>query len=244
MTTTEFSEQFDIHYDNIASKSAPGLDLYEKSVFLTKAQLELIKNHYKSSGNKYLKGFEGSEKRRVDLKELIKNYKTTQVISSSSNLNDKSYFFEVPNDLFLIVQESCKLDQTKACFLNKITKVIPKTHDEYNIQIENPFKTPDENNVWRMDFSKINNKKIVELISNYKIDSYNLRYIKYPDPIILTKFDGEYNGLSIDGKIDEMTCKLDESIHYEILDRAVEIAVSDYKNIGLQNRVQLNLRNE
>jgi hypothetical protein len=37
MTTTEFSNEFDILYNSITSNMAPGLDEYEKSVFLTRA---------------------------------------------------------------------------------------------------------------------------------------------------------------------------------------------------------------
>ena len=35
MTITEFSNQFDVLYNNITSNQAPGLNEYEKSVFLT-----------------------------------------------------------------------------------------------------------------------------------------------------------------------------------------------------------------
>lgn len=37
MTLQEFSDEFDVLYNNIMSNQAPGLDEYEKSVFLTKA---------------------------------------------------------------------------------------------------------------------------------------------------------------------------------------------------------------
>ena len=60
MTTKEFSNEFDIAYNSIATNDAPGLDLYEKSVYLTKAQLELVKTHFVPEGNKYKKGFESS----------------------------------------------------------------------------------------------------------------------------------------------------------------------------------------
>ena len=46
MTAEEFSQEFDILYNNIASNQAPGLTEYEKSVFLTKAQDEIIKNYF------------------------------------------------------------------------------------------------------------------------------------------------------------------------------------------------------
>ena len=37
MTLEEFSNEFDILYNNSMSNAAPGVDEYEKSVFLTKA---------------------------------------------------------------------------------------------------------------------------------------------------------------------------------------------------------------
>ena len=46
MTLQELNNEFDIHYNSIAGQSAPNLDAYEKSIFLTKAQLEIIKNYF------------------------------------------------------------------------------------------------------------------------------------------------------------------------------------------------------
>mgnify|MGYP006975185555 CR=1 FL=1 len=39
MTNNEFSNEFDVLYQNITSNQAPGLDEYEKSVFLSKPYL-------------------------------------------------------------------------------------------------------------------------------------------------------------------------------------------------------------
>ena len=58
MTTTEFKNEFNIHYNAIATQSAPSIDDYELSVYLTKAQLEVIKNYYDPASNRKLKGFE------------------------------------------------------------------------------------------------------------------------------------------------------------------------------------------
>jgi len=246
MTTTEFSNTFDILYDNVASKSAPGLDLYEKSVFLTKAQLEIVKNHYLNQ-NKYQASFEGNEKRRIDLKELIKNYETSTILDSNIGLSNLSKFYQLPSDLFLTIQEQVIFNSTNECINDKVVKVIPKTYDEYNIQIKNPFKKPDNDVVWRLDYSKQNDIDNVELLSKYDIKKYQLRYIKFPSPIILTSlilgdFLGE--GLSINNQTNEQTSELDESIHDEILNRAVELAVRDYKESNLQNKIQTNLRDE
>lgn len=246
MTTTEFSNEFDILYDNVASKSAPGLDLYEKSVFLTKAQLEIVKNHYLNQ-NKYQASFEGNEKRRVDLKELIKNYETSTLLNSDVGISNLSKFYKLPADLFLTIQEQVVFNSNNDCINNKVVKVIPKTYDEYNIQIRNPFKKPDDNIVWRLDYSKQNSIDNVELLSVHDIKKYQLRYIKFPSPIILTSLVlGDFIGmeLSINNQTDEQTSELDESIHDEILNRAVELAVRDYKESNLQNKIQTNLRNE
>ncbi len=66
MTTQEFSNEFDVLYNNIMSNQAPGLDEYEKSVFLTKAQLEILKNYFKPKGKKYGQGIEEKAKRQIE----------------------------------------------------------------------------------------------------------------------------------------------------------------------------------
>lgn len=61
MTTTEFSNEFDILYNNITSNQAPGLDEYEKSVFLTRAQEDILKGYFNPKTNKIQEGFDSSE---------------------------------------------------------------------------------------------------------------------------------------------------------------------------------------
>lgn len=73
MDNTEFSNQFDVLYNNVMSNAAPGLNEYEKSVFLTKAQNEIVKNYFNPKGNKYQEGFDDSAKRQIDFSELISN---------------------------------------------------------------------------------------------------------------------------------------------------------------------------
>lgn len=52
MTLQEFDNEFDVLYNNITSNQAPGLDAYEKSVFLTKAQDEILKAYFNPRTNK------------------------------------------------------------------------------------------------------------------------------------------------------------------------------------------------
>lgn len=246
MTNIELSNEFDIHYNAIAGQSAPGIDVYEKSVFLTKAQLEIVKDYYDALSNRKQKGFEATEKRRVDLKELVKNYKNSVVFASNRGIDGDSKFFKIPADAYLIIQETAKLSSSDDCINGKISDIVPITHDEYNIQRKNPFKKPDQNTLWRLNISKEATDQLVEIISPYDIAEYHMRYIKYPKPIILqnltTAFPGE--GLTIDGVSAETPCELHESIHREILDRAVELALRDYKPQNLESKIQLDQRNE
>lgn len=246
MTTVELSNEFDIHYNSIAGQSAPGIDSYEKSVFFTKAQLELIKNYYDPLSNRKQKGFESTEKRRIDLEELVKDFKSTTQVTSSKGIDINSKFFSIPNECYLIINERVSLKSTDPCLNNLVVDIKPTTHDEYNIQKKNPFKQPDKSIVWRLNISKENNTRVVELVSPYTLNEYHMRYIKFPKPIILDDLITNYPGenLSIDGQTTESTSELHESIHREIVDRAVELALRDYKPQGLESKIQLDVRNE
>lgn len=264
MTADEFSREFDILYNNIASSSAPNIDEYEKSVYLTKAQLELVNNAFNPLGNKYNRGFEQSSKRRNDLNNLIVPYNTSRIIDIPrlDRISGDSKVFAIPDNVFLIIYEKAFSRDPKICGASiknlKEINVKPITHEEYSILRENPFKVPDDREVWRIDSTYIpkneliqNNKeegipRIVEVISKYSIDNYSIRYIKYPEPIILTNLRTDFPGeeLTIDGKYLKQTSKLNKGIHPEILNRAVELADHDYKGGNFQTRIQVNQRDE
>ena len=73
MTNQEFSNEFDVLYNNITSNQATGLDEYEKSVFLTKAQDEIIKSYFNPRLNKTQEGFDGNERRQIDFSMILKS---------------------------------------------------------------------------------------------------------------------------------------------------------------------------
>lgn len=73
MTNAEFSNEFDVLYNSITSNQAPGLDEYEKSVFLTKAQDEIVKSYFNPRSNKTQKGFDGNEKRQIDFSMIMRS---------------------------------------------------------------------------------------------------------------------------------------------------------------------------
>lgn len=74
MSAEEMDNMFETLYNNIGSNQAPGLNAYEKSVFLTKAQDEIVKNYFnsKSKGNNVQEGFDMNPKRQVDFSMITK----------------------------------------------------------------------------------------------------------------------------------------------------------------------------
>ena len=248
MTNQEFRNEFNISYNSIASMSAPSIDDYELSVYLTRAQLEIVKNYYDPLSNRKQKGFEATEKRRRDLNQLVKDYKTSTVITNTSNINSEAKFYIVPDDLFLIVNEKAKII-SEDCYNNKTLTIKPISYDEYDIQIDNPFEKPNEKVAWRLDLSNVNNTKVVEIISPYNVSGsleYQIRYIKYPKPIIITNLNTAFpsDNLTIDGIFVETPCELNAEICREILDRAILLALADYRPQNLQVKAQMSQTNE
>lgn len=70
MTIQEMNDEFDLLYD-AASQEAPGLDAYEKSVFLTKGMMELAQLRYEEYLNRASRGFHDDELNRDALKGFI-----------------------------------------------------------------------------------------------------------------------------------------------------------------------------
>lgn len=243
MTLVEFSNEFDILYNSIASMSAPALDEYEKSVFLTKAQLELVKEH-NGPMNKYGESFEGSDKRRADMRELITHYQTEPVAAGYAMYPKKSYTAKLPDDCFLIKYEAV-YHYDASCDENIKIDVVPLKYDEVHDAVRNPFRRPDKINGFRLDIqSDVQGEKTVELLLDQEPDTYHIRYVKYPSPIVLVDLGGiSSEPLSVDGVVEKTECKLDQEFHKEILDRAVELALLAYYPEKLGLKVQLDSRN-
>lgn len=231
MTTQEFSYEFDIYYNNIRSASAPGLDHYDKSVFLTNAQKAIVRSIYKGETEK-LEGFEDIEINRRYLDALTDQYISINTTKNIDNIDENSMFFEVPNDLFIIAQERILIFSEDDCWNNKKIDVVPIRHDEFNNLKRNPFKKPKLKgltvNAWRIDYGKVEGVRQIEIIYPEESDpqQYILRYLRKPKPIILQSLLND--DLSIDGETDEMTSELDSSLHDLILQMAVTQAKSIY----------------
>jgi len=65
----------------------------------------------------------------------------------------------------------------------------------------------------------------VSLISKYPIGSYNVTYLRRPNPIILEDIERGSNTLKIDGKGEKNECELNPALHRIILENAVQLAL-------------------
>jgi hypothetical protein len=218
MTSAELELSFLRLYDKVTNLAAPGYTQDEIQLFLNKAQLQSVKHRYNYKGNKYREGVEATEKRRKDLSELVRG---VDISGGSGNNSDQTgvfpngEFFDLPTDFLYTLMEEITIAHNTACFDGNRIKVKPITHDEYNANVNNPFKKPNEGLAWRIDYSHdiVNSTDALrhEIVTgaDMSITTYHVRYIKLPRDIDLV------NGV---------TSELHESMHEEIVDMAVRIA--------------------
>lgn len=215
MTNPEFFEEFDVLYNSICSNQAPGLDIYEKSVLLTEAQEELVKECYSGQGS----SFEINEAVRRSLAALIK---FAHLTPTRENSPVGGTVYNLPSDLWIITSEEVKIASKDSCLKDKEIQVVPITQDELNRIKRNPFRGPTKNRALRLDIEKLK----VALVSTETLGNYTVGYITKPPPIILETLQG---GLKIDGESAYSECILNSYTHRYILEKAVNKAALIYK---------------
>ena len=217
MDVQELSNLFDtllqpyITKDNFGEQNTLVFDEYEKSIFLTKAQEQIILELYQE--------LEQSEENRKYLSNLIKTENYVPVGEQDETLINnifKSYKVEIEDSVLFMIYEQCTLSDENNCINGRIVSVVPTIHDDLDKVLKNPFKSPNNRKVIRLDFD---NK--IELISKYNISNYKVRYLKKPNPIILVKLED----LNIDKKQEVSNGETNPILHERIVQRAVQLAV-------------------
>lgn len=219
MNVQEFSNSFDtllqpyIAKESFSEQNNLAFDEYEKSIFLTKAQEQIVLELYQE--------LEQSEEVRKYLSNLIKTDNYVPVGEQDETLinnNFKSYKVEINNDILFMIYEQCTLSDENNCINNKIVSVVPTIHDDLDKVLKNPFKSPNSRKVIRLDFD---NK--IELISKYNISNYKIRYLKKPNPIILVALEDNLSINNGDTKVSNG--ETNPILHERIVQRAVQLAV-------------------
>ena len=217
MDVQELSNLFDTLLQPYITKDVSGeqntlaFDEYEKSIFLTKAQEQIVLELYQE--------LEQSEENRKYLSNLIKTGNYVPIGEQDETLINntfKSYKVEIEDSVLFMIYEQCTLSDENNCINGRIVSVVPTIHDDLDKVLKNPFKSPNNRKVIRLDFD---NK--IELISKYNVSNYKVRYLKKPNPIILVKLED----LNIDKKQEVSNGETNPILHERIVQRAVQLAV-------------------
>lgn len=254
MTLQEFSDEFDVLYNNIMSNQAPGLTEYEKSIFLTKAQEDLIREYFNAKVDGTEGGFDGSQKRQYDFSQLLKVETLKEIEKDEitkkaiTQIDTRSKVYKFPANYFLSVNEIIK-DSTSQY------SVISISYSDYQRLMGKPYAYPPKRMAWRLFNSYLEDTEtpkdpssstgdadksdtetpkkrviIAEIIGKFPQEgklTYSLRYIQKPTPIILENLSNAR--VSIEGVTTESECLLPSQTHQEILERAVTLAKITYQ---------------
>lgn len=228
MTLEEFSNGFDAlvnsyrrfrGFDRQEALDSIEFNEYEKSVFLTKAQEELVISLYNGK-NPYGDSFESTEEQRRYLSQLVLDANLEPITTNSGyplGVESSSKFFTLPDDLWFIIYEGIKVSD-KSCDSTSTMEVCPVTHDEYHRVRNNPFRGTTEKRALRLDLAD----GVTEVVCKYNVQYYYIRYMRKPNPIILVNLP---NRLTIEGSDTRTSCELHEALHERILELAVREAL-------------------
>ena len=237
MTTKEFSNGFDTLLNSYARSAGFGyadsgqdirLDEFEKSLFLTEAEEQIVVSFYNGK-NSTEDSFEKTEEIRRYLSSLVETVELDPETDNSIVLNDNSKVFTLPDDLWFITYESVKLaTSSDSCSSGKEIQVVPTTQDNFHRISKNPFRRPGLRRALRLDLS--DNK--VEIISDYDIAKYKVRYVRQLTPIVVANLDDD---TTVEGISTATECALHPALHRPILELAVRLALQS-KGIQIQNK--------
>lgn len=143
MSIQEMSNEFDVLFNNITSNQAPGLNEYEKSVFLTKAQNELVKNYFNPKGNKYSEGFDGNQKRQIDFSSIVRTLRLSY-LPEKGKVDSRSLVYKFPTSLLCVINESF-VDPSGVRY-----SVLPLSFNDYQRVLMKPYAYPPKKCLWRL----------------------------------------------------------------------------------------------
>ena len=253
MTNSEFSDTFTTLLNSYNTQAQFGkqasdreivLDEYEKSVLLTQAQDIIVKSYFDGTLNSQRQGFDDSSRRQVDFSSLIKVATLQTSESANSNFDDRGILYDLPKKtsdtstsstevLFILNEKLIFTPQENSGFKQEFV-IVPINYKEYDREMSKPYAQPLKKQAWRLfQNTAVGFDLKTELIprwdykkavaENHGVFTYKIRYIKRPQPIILENLP---DGLEIDGEKNMKSCELNPIIHMDILNKAVELAIS------------------
>lgn len=150
---TEMSTEFDILYNQVNSNQAAMIDEYEKSVFLTNSQDQIVLGYFDPRGNKFVEGFDNGQKRQYDFSSLVVNATLQRYTGSDGKYDPRSFVYLMPKNLFLTLNESVYENVNSTGY---IYQIIPITFEQYHVLMQKPYQYPTKRAVWRLITNQVN----------------------------------------------------------------------------------------
>ena len=161
----------------------------------------------------------------LDTEQIVGGYLNPSTISLDASgdietYDDRGVFVNLPSNLLFVLNEKVIAVDGK----NYV--VVPINYREYDRQMSRAYTQPLKKQAWRL-FNDGNAELLkAELIParGTTIDSYKVRYIRRPRPIVLVDLTAD--DLDIEGVSRPTECELNPIIHLDILNKAVELALT------------------
>lgn len=218
MTYKELSDAFDV-YSNRYSEQKQGkllfFDEYEKSLFLTQAADEIVKE--------LLPFYDRNEKIKKQLLPITKSLQISLAtgISNTLKISSTNILYELPEDILYVVVEFLK---TSGGTIIDVIK--PLNDDETSYSLDSPFRAPTKRKYAYRNSLAVAGKKYAEVITNVAASTspvYFVRYVSEVPAFIVTDdlLDASIHGVSTNADINAIAPL--EMLHNKILNRAVLI---------------------
>jgi hypothetical protein len=150
-------------------------------------------------------------------------------------------------DVLFILNEKLVVTEGDPVTKKENYVIVPLNYKEYDREMSKAYSQPLKKQAWRLFQNQSAGFDVQsELIPIWDISEdltgedpaktavYKIRYVKRPDPIVLVNLP---DGLSIDGVTTEQSCTLNPILHVDILNRAVELALTTRGRVS-NNRSQ------
>lgn len=234
MIIEDFHRKFKLFLDKIDSSAYSEFENWEVDYILNEAQDRVVKQRY-SGNNIYKTGFEQSQKRTDDLKNItVTKFAKVIPVTELDFYGDKIYqakldqFFnnEIGDSVYegeymFYLRSRCKVN--KGCTAWKPTNLVKQ--DDLETLFIDPFNRPSPE--YPVIYFEDNSIFIVSGAG--VIESLAVSFIKRPNQLNI----GTYGGSKIE-------CELSEHLHEEIVQVAVGIALENIESNRVQTHTAIN----
>ena len=221
MTNLELSIRFEQRLQNHIKKNID-IRTIDIEFYLNEGYRRFIEFWY----NRYEED-ESARKRLSPLVATVTRERTDATVPSTTGAHPRGEFWYLPTTYRYIVLEEvthdlndCHGDPT----INRC-RVKPVKLEFYNLHIDNPFKKPYKDLVWRLDIGNKTHELIIGSDST-RVKQYHLTYIKNPSTITL-----------LTGTPETTSVEISTEFHEEIIEKALEVAIETLQlNNSSQNK--------